>query len=267
MLYCTLLLLKGSGSATLKCKTQPHVGTTVDYTLHDLPQGGVLVWGDGKSRHWTTATAKKGRWQGEALSNDGLWAAYLDAEGKMLAWGTADGLWHDFVAAELYEYAAQSLPAAPQETAPEATTPPDGVDLSDFGVVGLDETPTIEALPEDMPEPARDEQTEPTITAEVQTDDEAQGLPLADLAPVLESFDYYPPYPPLEALMEGSRWVQVGEGDSRYFLGLLYDSTPTLTHLCYGVQGWRQRPFSPNAEWLGDGDEGYWVVYHEVLAE
>jgi hypothetical protein len=86
---------------------------------------------------------------------------------------------------------------------------------------------------------------------------------------LIEMFDDHPAYPPLEARMAGSRWIEVREReDSAYLLGLLFDSTPAPTHLVYGVKGTRDRPFAPQAEWLSatddDGNEGYWLVYHNI---
>ena len=259
MLYCTLLMLHGAGQGSLKCKTQPHVGTVVAYTLYNLPTHGTLVVGDGQSTWASTLAASRGEWALPPLSTHDVWAAYLSTAGEVLAVAAQDGVWREAHSAELYRYLEQqaaderavATTAEQQEEAVPIPLESEPVDLADLGVSEIEgDAP--------YPDDVDGEETLDAVPAEAPLRPE-------ELEDVLRLFEYYPPYAPLEALVSGSRWVRVGEEDA-YLLGLLYDSTPALTHVCYGVEGTRDRPFSADAEWLAaeDGDKGYWIVYRQV---
>lgn len=303
MLYCQLILLKGEGNATLNCKTQPHIDTRVAYNLRGLPLGGTLLVGDGTARHAVQADASRGTANLPPLESAALWAAYLDRAGRCLAWGTADGKWHEYLAAHLYDYAeAQKPRAVPVETSvPTAPT-----DLADFGVVAVEMDTVRDEMaktPAKPPYPAVEGQAEQALegrdlapaatetpapeapvamaddTAETPSQKgedapaghvvEAQPFFAEDVARLLAAFEEYPPYVPLMQRVEGSRWVEVNAGEEdAYLLGLLYDSTPAPTHLVYGVKGQRLRPFAPDAEWLSASDdapdEGWWLIYYNL---
>ena len=255
MLYCTLLMLQGAGQGSLKCKTQPHVGTAVRYALYNLPLGGTLLVGDAVATHAMSADVPRGEWSLPPLAVEGVWAAYLSPDGEVLARGATDGVWREAYGVALWQYAREVAEKAAKAVDDE-TPAPHVVDLADYGVVAVDETPVAQI--------AEDVEGQTATTPEQTPAQEA--LRLEDLGEMLAHFEDYPPYTPLEALVPGSRWVRVGEQDA-YLLGLLYDSTPTLTHVCYGVEGTKDRPFLPEAEWLAAEEEeenGYWIVYRQV---
>ena len=302
MLYCQLILLKGDGNATLTCKIQPHIDTRVAYNLRGLPLGGTLIVGDGTTRHAAYIDALRGTANLPPLETAALWAAYLDREGRCLAWGTADGKWHEYLAAHLYDYAEAQKPRAVSAETPALSVP---TDLADLGVVAVEwdtaraarataserpansvvegqdeqalealrkapaatetpahETPAPIADPGEMPS----QRGEDTPAGHVV---EAQPFFAEDVARLLAAFEEYPPYAPLMQRIEGSRWVEVNAGEEdAYLLGLLYDSTPAPTHLVYGVKGQRLRPFAPDAEWLSASDdtpdEGWWLIYYNL---
>ena len=322
MLYRSLLLLKGDGHAVLKCKTQPHVETRVGYDLRDLPLGGTLLVGDGTSSRSCTPLETRGEWVLEPMAPDTLWAAYLsEREGRCLAWGAADGRWHEYVAAAIYAYHEERVSrvenTSPEEETPSSAptdtpseeTPSPSVDLASFGVVEIrtEESRTIDAVREEDPiAPAEWEsapssgeaisesagpipeasettteaveaapgvgETMASVTEEAAAtspDTDRQPMFSAEVEDLMAAFDAYPPYTPLMTAIAGSRWVEVREEGGAYLLGVLYDSTPLPTHLVYGVRGWRDRPFSPEAEWLPlgeaeDPNEGYWLIYHNL---
>jgi len=291
MLICQLILFKGEGNATLTCKTQPHIDAHVVYHLRGLPMGGTLLIGDGLSRQALAIGQPKGEAVIPPLETASLWAAYLSSDGHCLAWGTADGKWHRYVAAQLYDWEEERRAQKP------IVEPL--LDLTDFGVVAV-ETDDIRAADSEQkvvsgeetetPEEAQKEAIEADTISSVNAEEIAciegkspskEGEPIAaqhadaqsffaeDVERLVAAFDEYPPYEPLARLMAGSRWVEVNGGkEDAYLLGLLYDSTPAPTHLVYGVRGQRNRPFAEDAEWLAASDdtsgEGYWLIYHNL---
>lgn len=279
MLYCKLMLMKGEGNALLKCKIQPHIDVQAAYDLRGLPTGGTLLLGDGDDRFGTVVTAPRGALLLPPLVPETLWCAYLSPEGRTLAWGTADGKWRDYVAEGICAYGASPAPVEDEGDAPMAVAEEQAVeplDLTDLGVVAL---ATDEPQPQDVvappaasesPAPA-DQPASSSVALAQSTEDTTfiePSLPVfaEDVERLTAMMDEYPPYAPLVARIEGSRFVEVrAEDGSAYLLGMLYDSTPLPTHLVYGVKGQRDRPFSPEAEWLsadeGDDNEGYWLVY------
>lgn len=288
MLYCQLILLKGEGNASLTCRVQPHLDARVTYCLRSLPRGGTLLVGDGTACHAYRADEAKGDYVLPPLEAAGLWAAYLSPAGKCLAWGTADGRWHEYLSHHLYSYTAQKEAEAQAEQAAQAAlvqeASPLYADLTDFGVVDVLTVPCDQCEDEaqDAPPPSTSENeaprvqpvqeaeylpTEDSASTEAPAAEPKQPLFAEDVERLLAVFDSYPPYAPLMQHIEGSRWVSVGESeDDAYLLGLLHDSAGTPTHLVYGVRGQRNRPFTEDAEWLPEGEEGegYWLVYHNL---
>ena len=288
MLYCQLILLKGKGNASLTFRTQPHLDTRIIYALRGLPAGGTLLVGDGEQRHAVAVSQAKGTLDVAPLVIHSLWAAYLDADGVCLAWGTADGRWHEYVAMHLYDYAREIAAPAPRETQTGKA------DLADFGVIAVEfDAPESDALSLSHPQveaPTSNETVDrdvaPTVAREDEIDEatvetarpdsdvstahtgKAQPLFAEDVERLLAAFDEYPPYAPLMSQIPDSRWVEVGDEGAGYLLGLLHDSASRPTHLVYGVRGQRNRPFAEDAEWLSaEGlaqDEGYWLVYYNL---
>ena len=279
MLYCNLILLKGRGMGTCQCKTQPHVGTRVSFRPHDLPQSGSLWVGDVRNAF---AVPPEG-WTGTdlpALDIHTLWAAYLS--GDEAAVGTADGTPHPYVWDALQRLSAA---ASDQETArrnteeeiPSTDTPI----AADDTVTSMEEktdTADTAIAPEEAatmasePEKASVDLADMGVT-EVLADSDAEPLSgtradalAARLGEFLSRMARYPAFAPLTDAIEGSRWVEAPPEEGGYLLGVLYDSTPAPTHLCYGVRGTRDRPFAADAEWL-DAEregEGYWIVYQQL---
>lgn len=332
MVFCSLVMLHGAGRAALKCTTQPHVGTRIGCTLYDLPAGGRLLVGDGENLQHTHLAEKRTEWRLPPLEAEALWGAYLDQSGKVLAKGSADGVWRDYMTQAVHAFLAQSM-AERESSAQEGTTQePDGEegqtqpdvrqnatpddaaaslascgqdteitdsplrhivsiatdDLLDLPLpTQVADSPSPEATERDANgaedtdgtplqttaqeagtnAPVGTEEATPTLQPVGEETTDSAPLNDADIEGVLQFMQDYPSYQPLCRLIEGSRWVLVQEGDSAYLLGLLYDSTPAPTHLCYGVIGTRNRPFRPDAEWLDDPEgkdgDGYWIVYNE----
>lgn len=247
MVSSTLLMLGGEGRGALTIKLQSGLGGQADYRLFDLAAGGTLLVGDATRYLHFAVDGKRGTCTLPSLEQSLLWAAYVGQDGHVLAWGTADGRWHECVAQFAMAFDNEHrTPPQKEADAPsvEAAEQPQ-VDLTQLGVT--------EVLTEDT---AYDEQ------AEAVAEDAADGQ-----SDVLHCLETYPHYAPLEEAIAGSRWVLVDEGDGAYLVGVLYDSTPSPTHLCYGVVGERNRPFADDAEWLPDPtdpDKGYWIVYNQI---
>ena len=125
MLYCTLLMLQGAGQGSLKCKTQPQVGTTIAYALYGLPAGGTLLTGDGHATHELQHALLRGEWSLEPLEPNGMWAAYISPEGEVLSRGAADGVWREAHNVELWRYLERKEVDRRPAPAVEAQTPPD----------------------------------------------------------------------------------------------------------------------------------------------
>lgn len=301
MVYCSLVLLHGAGGAALKCKTQPHIGTDIKCTLYDLPVGGLMLVGDGEQVHGVNVDERHAAWQLPPLIGGNIWAAYLDGADKVLATGSADGVWRDYMTEDIYMYLADRAALMAKSDAETANGSTADMDTAQNAPQARQspETTVVEASIDDDNTLAANGNAEENALADISSTSEAPivdevlpaesvgdahaamdvphgdagtpqaALVAADVAALIEYMRDYPPFAPLNDAIEGSRWVLVQDGDSAYLLGLLYDSTPCPTHLCYGVAGARNRPFRPDAEWLpatgsAEGEEGYWIVYNNI---